>query len=70
MGICKLPCKTDYLSTHPLMPTYKITSMLGMTRSRFVFIWRHFHVQSNTTTYQEDGSDVDDDTEEAEEGKE
>eukprot|EP00957_Ditylum_brightwellii_P004312 327261-Ditylum_brightwellii.AAC.1 len=44
--------------------------MLGMTRSRVAFIWIHFHVQSNTATYQEDGSDVDGDTEEDEEGEE
>eukprot|EP00957_Ditylum_brightwellii_P159922 12172754-Ditylum_brightwellii.AAC.1 len=43
--------------------------MLGMTRSWFAFIWRHFHVQSNTATYQEDGSDVDDNMRKMRKGK-
>eukprot|EP00957_Ditylum_brightwellii_P167423 12745590-Ditylum_brightwellii.AAC.1 len=52
------------------MPTHPITSMLGMTRDRFGLIWRHFHMQSNTTTYQEEISDSDDDTDEDYEGEE
>eukprot|EP00957_Ditylum_brightwellii_P005919 448522-Ditylum_brightwellii.AAC.1 len=52
------------------MSTHSITSMLGMTRDRFRFIWRRFHVQSNTATYQEENLDTDDDTEEDEEEEE
>eukprot|EP00957_Ditylum_brightwellii_P022588 1703884-Ditylum_brightwellii.AAC.1 len=70
MGICKLPCKTDYWSTYPLMPTHKITTMLGMTRDRFSFIWRHFHVQSNAASYQEEVSDSENDTKEDEQVEE
>eukprot|EP00957_Ditylum_brightwellii_P080423 6116899-Ditylum_brightwellii.AAC.1 len=52
------------------MSTHSITSMLGMTRDRFGFIWRHFHVQSDTATYQKENLDTDDDTEEVEEREE
>eukprot|EP00957_Ditylum_brightwellii_P080767 6142962-Ditylum_brightwellii.AAC.1 len=69
MGICKLPCKTDYWSNHPLIPTHPIASMLGMTRDRFGFVWRHFHVQSNMATYQEENLDSDDDIDEDDEGE-
>eukprot|EP00957_Ditylum_brightwellii_P205490 15344125-Ditylum_brightwellii.AAC.1 len=44
--------------------------MLGMTKSRFNFIWRHFNVQSNTATYQEGASDSEDNTDDDEEGEE
>eukprot|EP00957_Ditylum_brightwellii_P125964 9603257-Ditylum_brightwellii.AAC.1 len=44
--------------------------MLGMTKSRFNFILRHFHVQSNTATYQEGTSVSEGDTEDDEEGEE
>ena len=66
MGICKLPSKTDYWSTHKFMPKHEITTMFGMTRDRFKFIWRHFHVQAETEHYQEDDGteDEDDDMEE------
>eukprot|EP00957_Ditylum_brightwellii_P173254 13190005-Ditylum_brightwellii.AAC.1 len=52
------------------MPTHPIASMLGMTRDRFGFIWRHFHVQSNTAIYQEENLDSDDDTDKDGKGKE
>eukprot|EP00957_Ditylum_brightwellii_P098303 7490046-Ditylum_brightwellii.AAC.1 len=52
------------------MPTHPITSMLGMARDRFGFIWRHFRVQSNRATYQEENLDSDDDTDKDDKGKE
>eukprot|EP00957_Ditylum_brightwellii_P012230 923950-Ditylum_brightwellii.AAC.1 len=56
-GICKLPCKPDYWSAHPLMPKHRITTMLGMSRDRLNFIWQHFYVQSDNENYQEDSSE-------------
>eukprot|EP00957_Ditylum_brightwellii_P180709 13766996-Ditylum_brightwellii.AAC.1 len=69
MGICKLPCKADYWSTYPLISNHKITTMLGMTREWFNFIWRHFHVQSENENYQEDISESEDDNSKDEEEK-
>ena len=39
MGIVKLPSKTDYWSTDPLMPIHSIATELGMTRDRFEFLF-------------------------------
>ena len=44
MGIARLPCKRDYWSTKKWMPYHLLVHELGMTRHRFLFIWRHFHV--------------------------
>mgnify|MGYP003324008950 FL=1 len=44
MGIARLPCKRDYWSTKKWMPYHPLVHELGMTRNRFLFIWRHFHV--------------------------
>eukprot|EP00957_Ditylum_brightwellii_P153457 11679109-Ditylum_brightwellii.AAC.1 len=52
MGICKLPSKRDYWSTHKCMPSHAITIKFGMTQDCFNFIWQYFHVQSDTEHYQ------------------
>eukprot|EP00957_Ditylum_brightwellii_P153217 11661472-Ditylum_brightwellii.AAC.2 len=54
MGICKLPSKRDYWSTHKYMPSHSITTKFGMTWDHFNFIWQHFHVQSDSEHYQAD----------------
>eukprot|EP00957_Ditylum_brightwellii_P078457 5966213-Ditylum_brightwellii.AAC.2 len=66
MGICKLPHKRDYWSTHRLMPIHKTIELTGMSRDRFEFIWRHFYVQTYTENYQDDMSDTEDDSNEEE----
>eukprot|EP00957_Ditylum_brightwellii_P179836 13699548-Ditylum_brightwellii.AAC.1 len=63
IGLCRLPCKADYWSTHPFMPKHRITTMLGMARDWFGFIWKHFHVQADTHIYQEASNEDEDDTE-------
>lgn len=45
-GIVRLPCKRDYWSANPYMPEHRIASELGMTRERYEFMWRHFHVST------------------------
>ena len=42
-GIVKMPAKSDYWSTHPVLPKHPIVNELGMTRDRFQFMFRHFH---------------------------
>eukprot|EP00957_Ditylum_brightwellii_P098913 7535053-Ditylum_brightwellii.AAC.1 len=48
------------------MPWHAITTMFGMTRCCFNFIWRHFHVQGKRINYQDDpfASREDDDSDE------
>lgn len=53
-GICKLPCKDDYWSTEHYMPKHSIEQELGMTKGRFQFMWRHFHVYVPTNMHDED----------------
>ena len=43
-GLVKLPSKRDYWNTHPLMSYHPICHALDMSRDRFFFIWRHFHL--------------------------
>ena len=57
MGICRLPCKTDYWSSDPYMSRHKIANDLGMTRERFSFMWRHFHCYLPKDTYDDDDDD-------------
>eukprot|EP00957_Ditylum_brightwellii_P171778 13076709-Ditylum_brightwellii.AAC.1 len=38
-----------------------------MSHNRFDFIWWHFHVQTDTENYQDDMSDIEDDSNEEEE---
>ena len=54
MGLVKLPSKRDYWSTNPLMPFHQFINKLQMTRDRFEFIWRHFHMMENNGEIQED----------------
>ena len=60
-GLCRLPSKVDYWSTDPYMPVHKIMSDLGMTRDRFKFLWRHFHVFQEEEIVEEDEDVGDDD---------
>ena len=51
MGIVRLPdTKEDYWSTEKWMPEHPICIENGMTRNRFRFIWRHFHVSHQSET--------------------
>ena len=44
-GMVRLPSKRDYWNhSSRYMPTHSICSELGMTRDRFMFLWRHIHV--------------------------
>ena len=43
-GIVRLPSKRDYWSTDDYMPSHKIAKDLDMSRDRFTFMWRFFHV--------------------------
>ena len=46
MGIVRLASKDDYWSTHDWMPSNHPVCV-GMSRNRFRFIWRFFHVNHN-----------------------
>ena len=46
-GIVRLPSKRDYWADEKYMPQHLITKELGMSRDRFNFLWRHFHVSSD-----------------------
>ena len=61
MGLIKLPCKYDYWSTAPWMPDHPLCKTLGMTRDRFEFLWRHFHIHDpGDAISADDGEDLDD----------
>ena len=45
-GLVKLPAKNDYWDSKPWMPHHSLVHELGMTRDRFKFMWRHFHVSA------------------------
>eukprot|EP00957_Ditylum_brightwellii_P162547 12378020-Ditylum_brightwellii.AAC.1 len=49
------------------MPSHKTIELTGMSHDRFDFIWRHFHVPTDTENYQDDMSDIEDDSNEEEE---
>ena len=63
-GIVKLPSKSDYWSTHSWMPIHPIATAFGMSRNRFQFLWRHFHIDD---TESGDAEDIAGDEEETEE---
>ena len=46
-GLVRLPSKRDYWDCDKYMPQHVITKELGMSRDRFNFLWRHFHVSSD-----------------------
>ena len=58
-GIVKLPSKTDYWSADPYMPQHTIARDLDMSRARFEFIWRHFHLncKEDLPSATDDGDD-------------
>ena len=68
-GIVRLPSRRDYWSSNQNMPTHRITSDLGMTRERYDFLWRHFHisgapdddVSSSRPEEDEEGAEEDED---------
>ena len=65
MGISRLPCKIDYWSAKKWMPYHPLVHELGMTRSRFLFIWRHFHVSApsvNPNSIHTEAEEIDDST--------
>eukprot|EP00957_Ditylum_brightwellii_P034628 2625803-Ditylum_brightwellii.AAC.1 len=64
MGICNLPHKRDYWSTHRFMPSHKTIELTGMPCKRFDFIWWCFHMQTDIVNYQDDMSDTKDETDE------
>ncbi len=47
MGILKCLDKDEYCSTHEIMPIHPIKGY--MTRSRFRYIWRHIHLESENS---------------------
>ena len=63
MGISKLPSKRDYWTTKQWMPYHPLVHELGMTRDRFLFIWRHFHVSDpseNMNSIHTEADEIDD----------
>ena len=67
MGIVRLPdTKDDYWSSEKWMPEHPLCVEHGMTRNRFRFIWRHFHVNHDSATVGEVGeyqNSIDNETE-------
>ena len=62
-GIVRLPYKGDYWSKDPYMPIHPVVLDLDMTRDRFNFIWRHFHITAPDELEEEDDlQDDEDDT--------
>ena len=47
-GVTQLPSKSDYWVEGHYVPQHNIAHELGMTRERFKFIWRNFHVSHPT----------------------
>ena len=62
MGVIRLPNKRAYWSTHHLMPTHPMIITTGLTRHRFEYIWRNFHL----TAEKEEGLDPVEEAEAAE----
>ena len=65
MGISRLPSKKDYWTTKEWMPYHPLVHELGMTRDRFLFIWRHFHVSQPSVdpiTIHTEDDEIDDST--------
>ena len=56
-----MPSKEDYWSACDIRPEHKI--IRGLSRSRFRYIWRNFHV-SFTAEEEPELDDIDDDKEE------
>ena len=44
MGLVKLNAKTDYWRNDGFWPYHPIMHDMSMTRDRFAFVWRHFHL--------------------------
>eukprot|EP00957_Ditylum_brightwellii_P098650 7514867-Ditylum_brightwellii.AAC.1 len=66
MNICKFLHKRAYWSTHRLMSSHRTIELTGMSHNRFDFIWWQFHVQTDTINYQDDMSDIENETNEDE----
>ena len=65
MEISRLPSKRDYWTTKEWMPYHPLVHELGMTRDRFLFIWRHFHVSQpslDPITIHTEDDEIDDST--------
>lgn len=56
-GIVRLPSKRDYWSKESWMPHHPIVREMGMTRYRFEFLWRFFHVNHIEENAEEDDDD-------------
>eukprot|EP00957_Ditylum_brightwellii_P178891 13626367-Ditylum_brightwellii.AAC.1 len=72
MGVVRLPLTADYWSSHPCMPKHFVMIELGMSRNRFYFMWRHFHIYDNEeiNVEEEEGDDEETINEEEDAGDE
>ena len=62
-GLVALPSKRDYWSSKEWMPKHPIVSQFGLTRDRFNFIWRNFHIAESDDTEGDEVEDNDDEEE-------
>ena len=60
-GIVSLPSKRDYWTTEKWMPNHSIVKSFDMSRERFEFLWRHFHIEDSNEVEEESEDESDDD---------
>ena len=53
-GICRLPSKEDYWANDEYMPKHQLAHELSMTKGRFQFLWRHFHIYVPNENFDDD----------------
>ncbi len=61
-----MPDKDDYWSNERWLPLHEVCTVNGMTRNRFRFIWRNFHLnhEEDSGIGDNDNSDSNEDDEE------
>ena len=66
MGLVRMPDKDDYWSNERWLPLHEVCTVNGMTRNRFRFIWRNFHLnhEEDSGIGDNDNSDSNEDDEE------
>ena len=58
MGVFRLPSIRDYFSIDDIMPIHPLLKKIGLSRDRFLFLWRHFHIRFNSGKEEYDNEDA------------
>jgi len=62
-GLVRLPSKRDCWTSEEWMPKHRITKDFGMSKDRFFFLWRFFHVGGLTSNDDQEASEDKDEEE-------